>query len=258
LIGLLILAAVAHPEEEKEEWNLEKEGKLEATLLSYRNGVVILQKEGGQKMLLQIEKFTPEDRERIRERFPEGDRTEKRRTPPPGKESTLRELQPENLSKKGNADTPPRKPLPHLRNTSIGDYPPDFSVTVWGDPKPIEFESFRGDLVLVYFWSPDSEGSVNLLPFVAKINEVYGPLGLKVVSIAVDSRRPLVKSIEKQHEVTWPSATDRGKKIAEAWGIQMLPTFVLVSQSWIIVSDNTRADEIQGEIRQYLGLPAVR
>lgn len=236
-----------------ETWTLREGQTLEAELLSYRRGTVILQKPGGGKLLYQIDRFVEADQERIRMAFPEEAVPEKKADPKPeNKAPATPHVNPEKPLAIPEKESKP--PLPHLLNTSIGERPPPFQFYPQGEPDPLELEDYRGNLVLVHFWSPRSSVSMESLPYLVKLQEAYGSLGLKFVSIAIEPNRAVMNNVEQQVGLTWPAAIDRSQKISNAWGIQMLPTFALIDQNGFIVSDNARVSEIEGVIRGYLGL----
>lgn len=233
-------------------WRLKNGSELQGEVMSFRNGMVVLSTAGG-RQLLQIEAFMEEDQERIRKAFPGGDRAQ--RPPPPERKKPDTPAKPEKEPGKEVPEAPARDQLPHLRYTSIGDYPPEFQVTSPGSPTAVDFRSFRGRLVLVHFWSPRVEVSLQTLPELVKLHEKYSPMGLQMVDIALERNRPTVVNIRRQAGITWPGAVDRDQKLSNAFGIQMLPTVVLVNHAGVIVSDNRRISEIEAEIRKHMGLP---
>lgn len=79
-----------------------------------------------------------------------------------------------------------------------------------------------------------------------------------MVSVALEKQRGVMNTYEKQFGVTWPGAIDRSQKIAQSFGVHALPTFVLVDQNGFIVSDNARPNQIEGDIRKYLGLEPIQ
>lgn len=248
LLSLLLFPALLTAEES---WPLSNGDSINATLISYRNGTVILAVPDSGRQLLQIEAFAPESRERIRARFPDGDRRESKATTAKPAETKNKQPPPEPEP----APAPVRPELPHLSNRSIGNYPPDFRVTAAGSPEPIEFKTFRGKLVLVHFFSPRVEISIQSLPVLTDLHEKYASKGLQMIYVAMAGNRNVALAIRRQAGISWPGALDRDGELAKAWGIQMLPTVVLVNQAGIIVSDNLRISEIESEIRKHLGLP---
>lgn len=94
-----------------ETWTLKEGTSLEARLLSFQRGTVILQARDGGKLLYQIEKFIEEDQERIRSLFPGGERKKDPEGPEPKKVP--------NQSKK-SPDPPPRLKLIRLLNPCLG------------------------------------------------------------------------------------------------------------------------------------------
>ena len=241
-----------------EQWTLEDGDTLEAEILSFQRGTVILQKPDGGKLLYQIEKFIAEDQNRIREAFPGGERpqkvdpdsSEKRANSPPSGSTKTPKASPKET-------TSPEKSVPRmapLRNTSIGDRPPEFFFYAQGSPESLTLEAYRGNLVLIHFWSTQSPVSVEHLLTLKALHQQYSSHGLKMISIALEKQRSVMNNFEKQFGVSWPAAIDRSQKIAQSFGVHALPTFVLVDQNGYIVSDNARPNQIEGDVRKYLGL----
>ena len=245
---------------------LDRQGTtIEAELVSFKNGTVILKKDAGGKVLYQIDAFSEADRAYILQRFPDGEAVKRKSRTTYGKARLAEdgfidfepELNRETGQKKAQAETPTATglaPLPHLRGLRLGAPAPKLEVYPQGSPDPIPLNNYRGQLVLVIFWSPRDAASMDSMPYLVDIYTRYADKGIEFVGIGMEQSRPTLNQTEKQLGITFPARQDRAQQIAGSWGVTYLPTMVLIDQNGIVVRDNLRLVEVEPEIRKYLGL----
>lgn len=235
-------------------------------LVRYRGGTVMIKLQAGGNAMYPIEAFSEADRAFIREQFPDGDRrVDPRRRPANYENARLAEdgfidyspteTDTTESGRQADASEDPSQPaLPHLSGIRVGAPPPELDVYPQGSPDPIPLADYRGQLVLIIFWSPGDSASMQAMPFLVDMYERYAARGVEFVGIAMERSRTTLNRTEAQLGITFPARQDRAQQISRAWGVSYLPTFVLIDQNGVVVRDNLRFTEVEPSLRKYLGL----
>ncbi len=242
-------------------------GTLEGELSQFKNGTVIITLASGGKSLNPLEKFSAADQQVILERFPQGNQRELIRTVRTKKETrtrseaqkTLKELSMRNswepLINPPQGQTEATLPeLPHFTNLKFGHAPPPITVYPQGSPDGFPLSDLRGKLILVHFWSPSNELSLQALPWVTQLYQKYHSRGLAVVGICLTPQRQLMNQYEERNGVVWPAAQDRAQKIYESWGASYLPAYVLIDQNFQVLKDNIQTTQLEPLVKRALGI----
>jgi len=232
------------------EFDLANGDALTGEAVSMRNGIVIFEPDEGGKMMLSLDKFSKADQAYLLERFPEGNKDlPKPKAPPP------------KPKKKTTPPSPPAEKAadaghPGLKNYRVGQEPPAFSARIQGSPERFNLKDARGKVVLVNFWSTRSEHSLAEIKRLGYFNKYYSD-SVQILGVALDDSQRRVNAYEKNLGITWPVLMDGGRALQEAWGVQALPTTVLIDQNGIIVRENIAAAELEPLLRQLLKLPPL-
>lgn len=138
------------------------------------------------------------------------------------------------------------------------------------DGKPISLSDYQGKYVLIDFWAswcvPCRRGNPHLI----ELYNRYNDKGFEIVGIADDDRNPDAwrKAVEQdqihiwRHTLRWLKMTngqyDHSDDISQHYGVQTLPTKILVDPDGIIVGRYTsgaEADkELDAQLEQIFGL----
>lgn len=122
-------------------------------------------------------------------------------------------------------------PLAVFAQPVVGDPAPDFTLPDTAG-NPISLSDFTGDIVLLNFFAtwcvpcqieaPQLEDS---------IWQVYRQQGVTV--FALDFQEPVdpLKTFINQHQLTFPIARDTAGAVASLYGMQILPTNILINRS---------------------------
>ena len=236
------------------------DGKLfKAELVSYINGVVILRMEGGGKSLYSIKKISEADRAYVRETFPDGDR----------KKSSHQESAAvngystsESLPGRGKVGAPTAKrqsaALPPASsgalNYKVGQSAPSVSGQYPNGAKTVSLEQLRGKVVVIDFWATWCGPCRVEMPRMIQLYEKYHDSGFEIIGVSLDKSWKPVTQYRKSQGMQWPIALDKFRYISKKWGIQSIPTLVLIDQNGVIVADNLRAGTLEPYLRKYLGI----
>ena len=122
---------------------------------------------------------------------------------------------------------------------------------------------YKGKVVLVDFWATWCGPCVQELPNVVDNYKKYHAKGFEVVGISLDDNPEALKSFFEENEVPWvtlfePDETKRGfeNPIAQHYGINGIPTVILVNQEGNVVSLEARGDRLGELLAELLGEPA--
>jgi thiol-disulfide isomerase/thioredoxin len=140
-------------------------------------------------------------------------------------------------------------------NAAIAEPAPSFPVpTAQGN---VPLSELSGSVVYVDFWASWCTPCRKSFPWMNKMQEKYGKLGLIVVGVNVDSERKLADAFLAETPASFPIAYDQEGKLASEYGLVGMPTSFLVDQNGQIAQRHVGfraedADEIEAEIKKLL------
>jgi peroxiredoxin len=140
-------------------------------------------------------------------------------------------------------------PLPALPGTPEPVHPADFTLPAL-DGRPVALSRFLGEkpVLLVFFatWCPECEAAI------PAINALHlGPLAGKVQILGVDYResRKKVTAAVKARNILFPVLLDESGKVARAYGVAGIPTYILIRRDGNVAFRNF---QLPGDISRYL------
>lgn len=232
-------------------WTTADGKMLNAEIVSYKGGILILKKDEGGKVLYSIKRLSPEDQAYVREKFPDGDKNptafRKPINPNPAKPKVA------TAAKKTQLPKDPLIPS-RLLNYKPGDIAPDVGGVIYGTPDSITLSQLRGKLVLVKFWATWCPSCQKDMPQVVQIYNRYKNKGFEIIGVSLDKNYGTLKKFKDQYGMTWPMAQDKFKMISNKWGVETIPTMVLIDQNGVIISDRLYSRNLESYIRKHLGL----
>ncbi|WP_309385578.1 TlpA disulfide reductase family protein [Cerasicoccus frondis] len=230
--------------------------KIEGTVVSFKNGMIVLAKDGGGKSLHSLETFSPADQAYLNEKFPSGDKRESVRatatatpapTPGPTVETTPptpRQTAPQSATQAGH---------PGLTKLRAGSLAPEVKARPQGKPDFVTNRDMTGKIVVVHFWSTSVQQSLEELKGLAYLYHKYHDRGFELIGVAMDSSRRRVNGVEEAIGVTWPMRMDEERETIAEWGVTALPTNVLIDQVGVIQRPHISARELQYFLADQLG-----
>jgi thiol-disulfide isomerase/thioredoxin len=92
------------------------------------------------------------------------------------------------------------------------------------------FSEFRGKVILLDFWASWCGPCRNALPNLKRLQAVYGSADFVVISISEDDDQSAWHAFVFGHNMTWPQRLDSDGSIQSQFGVNALPTYVLIGR----------------------------
>lgn len=133
---------------------------------------------------------------------------------------------------------------------------PDFTLRTLAGPN-VRLSDFRGDVVLLSFWTSWCGSCKAHLERVARFYATYQPAGLVVIGVGLDDDRAKALAFATANGGKVPQGFDADKSVARAYGINDVPLTILVDRNGVVRyvhGEFSRRDEgdLVDQIRQLL------
>ncbi len=125
------------------------------------------------------------------------------------------------------------------------------------DGKAFDVSEFKGKVVLVDMWATWCPVCVEEIPHVKKAYEGYHEKGFEVVAVSADKEKSAVTDFVAKRHLNWINLYDNegNNPAMEYYGIQFLPTTILVGKDGNVVSLEARGEELTKLLKNLLGDP---
>ena len=117
----------------------------------------------------------------------------------------------------------------------IGDQAPDFA-TVDLAGQPVSLAGYRGQPVILRFWSTECRYCRADTPIFNAYFNKYREAGLRVVYINRDADEATVRRFVEDLDIPFPVVLDRGGLISERYDIRIEPQTIFISPEQKIIS----------------------
>ncbi len=122
--------------------------------------------------------------------------------------------------------------------------------------KPFRMSALRGRPVILHYWATWCEPCKQDMKLLRSLQARYQKAGLQLVGVNVDATRNMASEFLKQNSLPWVQLFDEGglesSELAKAFGVQTLPTMMLIDDKGRVVRHNMRSAEIEGELDKML------
>ena len=122
--------------------------------------------------------------------------------------------------------------------------------------KTFELSQLRGRPVVIHYWATWCEPCKQDMKLLSRLQTRYKRAGLTLVGINVDARREDAETYLRQNQLPWIQLFEEGglelSRLSQAFGVQTLPTMMLVDKNGTVVQHNIRAAELDTEIEAML------
>lgn len=133
------------------------------------------------------------------------------------------------------------------------------------DGSKLDWESYRGKVVLVDFWATWCGPCRAEVPNILKMYNAYHDKGFEVLGISLDNTADDAASYIKDTNIPWPTMfsdkpAERGWRhpMAVRYGITGIPRAILVNREGKVVHMTARGPYLEQELRKLLGEPVAR
>lgn len=124
------------------------------------------------------------------------------------------------------------------------------------DGKSFRLSSLRGKPVVLHYWATWCEPCKQDMKLLRRLQAGYQKAGLQLVGVNVDVTRDLADGYLQQVPLPWVQLFEEGglesSGLAKAFGVQTLPTMMLIDKAGKVVRHNVRAAELDEAIDQML------
>lgn len=126
--------------------------------------------------------------------------------------------------------------------------------------EPFDWESYRGNVVLVDFWASWCGPCRAEIPNMKRNLELYGDRGFKIVGINLDDTYEAYRQYVEQEDISWvnlmsedPEKRGWENPIAVEYGVLGIPTAILVNEEGEVVSLSARGAVLDTLLEELLG-----
>ena len=128
--------------------------------------------------------------------------------------------------------------------------------------KPVDWQQYRGDVVLIDYWATWCGLCHAELPNIRQLEQQYGDRGFKVLGVSLDDDKQKVEQFLSKHKIPWPTLIGHSEEsrgwnhpMVGKYGIHDLPRAILVDQQGHVVHMNARGKQLASELHRLLGKP---
>jgi len=102
------------------------------------------------------------------------------------------------------------------------------------DGKVIRLSELRGKVVLLDFWASWCAPCLRLVPAEKELANLYKGRPFTILGINADRDLGDLQAYLANANLPWPNIIDRTGDISKGWGIDSLPSFVLIDEEGVI------------------------
>jgi peroxiredoxin len=155
--------------------------------------------------------------------------------------------------------SPPAQEIAHsgLTKLNLLNSAPTIEGTLFGGGK-LDWSQYRGKVVLIDFWATWCPHCVEELPDVKQVYEKFHDQGFDIVGISLDDDKKKLADFLDKKQLPWVTLFDEdpskqgweGAAMTKAFGIEELPTMMLVDRAGKIVSISARGEGLPQQVEK--------
>lgn len=123
----------------------------------------------------------------------------------------------------------------------------------------ISIDDFKNKVVLIVFWSSESQEFSEQLPVIKEAYEKYQKFGFEVVGVCMDEDEPALNAWLEEHPLPWkqiffaePEKRRWENPVAQYYGIREIPTMWLVDHKGVVQHAKLTAEQLDSSLRDLL------
>ncbi|HUG18791.1 MAG TPA: TlpA disulfide reductase family protein [Planctomycetaceae bacterium] len=123
----------------------------------------------------------------------------------------------------------------------------------------ISIDDFKNKVVLIVFWSSESQEFSEQLPVIKEAYEKYQKFGFEVVGVCMDEDEPALNAWLEEHPLPWkqiffaePEKRRWENPVAQYYGIREIPTMWLVDHKGVVQHAKIAAEQLDSPLRDLL------
>jgi cytochrome c biogenesis protein CcmG, thiol:disulfide interchange protein DsbE len=128
----------------------------------------------------------------------------------------------------------------------VGDTAPDFRVKTESGAV-ITPREFGGKVLILNFWASWCTPCVQEMPSLNQIQQMFGPQGLVVLGVNVDSKEELYRNMLKRFQITFQTVRDPEENINYRYGTCKIPESYIIDRNGKVVQKYAGLPEVNGE-----------
>lgn len=125
---------------------------------------------------------------------------------------------------------------------TVGEPSPKLSVLNMAD-RPVHLAEYRGQVVVLRFWSATCAACVTEMPQIERIYQRYRDRGLAVLAVNMGQDKEAVRAFAREQEISYPVLLDELSITAKRYGVIAVPTSFVLDREGIV------RDKILGEAK---------
>lgn len=107
---------------------------------------------------------------------------------------------------------------------------PDFALPEYGGSN-VRLSEHRGEVVVLTFWSSRCGQCAQQLTALDELQATYRSAGLVTLAVGIDDDETRAAEYARDHAWSIPLLKDSAKQVGRAYGVDRLPTTVLIDRS---------------------------
>jgi peroxiredoxin len=134
-----------------------------------------------------------------------------------------------------------------------GNLPPDVGVDTAG--RAVQWNEYRGKVVLVDFWATWCAPCVREMPAVKAAYEKYRSRGFEIVGVSLDKDVSRLNAFVEQQQIAWRQVCDGqswASPVAKRWHVESIPATFLIGKDGTISRVGLRGEMLEKAIEEEL------
>ena len=135
----------------------------------------------------------------------------------------------------GGEGAGPAAPSGGAKHELLNNPAPTFALESMNGKGKVDLAQWKGKVVLVDFWATWCEPCKKSFPKLQELYVKYKASGLEIVAVLVDAEKNGIVDFAKTHRaVKFPVGWDDGKKIADKWKPENMPSSYIVGKDGVV------------------------